>query len=581
MKLSKIELFYNTPFTDFQNTIHFKSNAERDKFFDNTYSRYSFKTQFNFIKDRLVLRANVMTEQTYGLNYMRFTSPFEDGRTYYCYIMETNYINNNTTEFGLVMDVIMTFCQGDISRYLKNIYLTRQTITQETQLNNKRWLQTNDDVLKFPKTYRHQSYVPWRQYYVIFCSSVDLTSDFGTEKNPKLKTSKGQTYDGVVSPLDLYVCKSLDQFNKVTTALSDYPWISQNLSNIAIVPGDLVDNNDLKPEENIQNDRLGKAQIFRFKDGAKTKTTHLDGISVGEKDMIERMGYDKGTPPYLLREEYSNIELDTWDGQRISIDPTFLPANKLDVYAQSMFGYHNEIRVIVDQYKSSENENSLKGLYRGTYANHAIILTNFDDIPILVDNYKLQKAETAHVRELNNQRQPSARWREITKSNDSLKDKFANAISLTSSLAGGVIKNALGMFTDEYEYYRTQKAELADKAISAPSVGNQNNSQSFNISAGIFGVTLKYSSIGSGYAKRIRRYHNTFGFDFQNQIQDAYSIESLPVMNYLKCTGNYVFPNVPSQFMQQIKATLENGVKFWVNKDNPNPFNQDLLENEA
>ena len=41
----------------------------------------------------------------------------------------------------------------------------------------------------------------------------------------------------------------------------------------------------------------------------------------------------------------------------------------------------------------------------------------------------------------------------------------------------GVASNAVGMLGNEYEYYRQQKAELEDKAISAPTVGSQNNSQ--------------------------------------------------------------------------------------------------------
>lgn len=46
---------------------------------------------------------------------------------------------------------------------------------------------------------------------------------------------------------------------------------------------------------------------------------------------------------------------------------------------------------------------------------------------------------------------------------------------------GGVAKNASSQFTSEWEYYRDQNAKFADLAISAPTVGEQNNSQSFNI----------------------------------------------------------------------------------------------------
>lgn len=52
-------------------------------------------------------------------------------------------------------------------------------------------------------------------------------------------------------------------------------------------------------------------------------------------------------------------------------------------------------------------------------------------------------------------------------------------------------------------------------AISAPSIGSQNNSQSFNMSKGIFGVTVRFASIGAENMERVLTYYNTFGFDFR------------------------------------------------------------------
>lgn len=581
MKLTEFEIFYNTPFTDFQNTIHFQSDKERDEYFSKTYKKRTFKSPFDFVKDRLVLKASVSTDKTYGANYLRFKNQYELGRWYYCYITNTVYINEKVTEFDLIVDTTMTFLQGDITKYLNNAYVDRQSLTSDDFKHYARWLMTNDDVLKFPKQYRHQSINPWHNYYVVFTTSVDLSSDFGSDKDPKLTTSSGQTYDGIVSPVNLYVCKSQDAFSKVTKILSKYPWISQNINNVAIIPGDVVDKSDLLEVKDIQNDDLGKAEIYHFKDGAKTKSVELDGLKFSLKTIKKNFDYKENFPEILMREEYASIELNSWDGQRLDIDPTFLPSKGLNIFAQSTFGYHNEIRCIIDQYQSS-GENSLKGLYRGSYANNAIIFSVFDDIPVLVDNYKLSMASNAHQRELANSRTISGRIREITdtsKNRDSIKDKLFNALTLTTSLSGHVAKNGLSMFNDEYEHYRDLNAQLADKAISAPSVGAQNNSQSFNISAGIFGITAKFTSIGEGYAEQVIRYHNTFGYDFQGHTVKVYPIDTMPKMNFLKVTGNFTIPDVPAQFVQQLQTVLENGVKFWKPTENGNPFDQDLLDN--
>lgn len=586
MKLTKIDLFYNTPFTDFQNTIHFDSEEERDEFFTDRYSMVSLELPFNFVRDRLVLNTRLTTEQVNGLNYLRFKNDFDNGRWYYCFVMGTSYINNGVTQVGLVVDTIMTFTQGDFTKYLNNVLVDRQSLDNDGYEKYRDWLMTNDDVLVFPKRYTAQKIEKWKDFYVVFQCSVDLESDFGSEDDPKLHTSEGQTYDGIVSPVDLYCMKSPSNFTTLMHNLKNYPWISQNINNVAMIPADVIDDDDLHRIKRASNAGINAAHVYKFKNNGRTKSVVMEDISFKQDELNELFGFDDGLPEWCMREEYTNIELNGWNGQRISLAPTFLPQKTgLRMVAQAIFGYHNEIRCFPDQYKSN-GENSINGLYRGTYANQAIIFDVFDDIPVLVDNYKLSKASTAHQRELGNQRTISGKINTALNPNASPKDRFYNAVEATTGFLGGglnplsIAKSALGQFTDEYEHYRDQNAQLADMAIAAPSVGAQNNSQSFNISAGIFGVTVKFSSIGERYMRQVMRYHGTFGFSFKGQNVPVESITSLPMMNFLKFTGNFNIPNVPSQFIQQLKTTFENGVKFWHNQNGlDNPFTQDLTYN--
>ena len=53
----------------------------------------------------------------------------------------------------------------------------------------------------------------------------------------------------------------------------------------------------------------------------------------------------------------------------------------------------------------------------------------FDDIPVLVDNYKLGKAQTAHQRALNNDRQISSRISDVMNPNKSLQDRFLSFLT--------------------------------------------------------------------------------------------------------------------------------------------------------
>lgn len=584
MKLTEIDFFYNTPFNDFQNFIHFNTDKERDNFFTGRYNMkvYEPARRFNFVKDRLELRTRLTTLETYGLNYLRFRSMFDNDRWYYARVMNVRYINDGVTALDLVLDVVTTFMQGDFTKDLGLVQVQRMSLAPNHIYKWRKWLMTNNDVLSFPKSYTRQFIEAWKNYFVVFTTSVSLLDDFGTDDDPKLKTSVGQTYDGIVSPVDLYCCKSQDDFTSLMKYLKDYPWISQNINNVAIIPSEVVDEKDLEKVKDAKQDGINSANIYQFKNKGKTRSFVMNNITLPKENFDEYFNFDDSVPFWALRQEYANIELNAWNGQQVTLAPIFLPDYGLRMIAQSTFGYHNEIRCFPDQYKD-DGENSISGLYRGTYINQGITFDVFDDIPVLVDNYKLGKAQTAHQRALNNDRQISSRISDVMNPNKSLQDRFFNAVSLTTSLAGGgvlgVAKNALGQFTSEWEYYRDQNAKFADMAISAPSVGSQNNSQSFNMSKGIFGVTVRFASIGTENMERVLTYYNTFGFDFSGQLLHLEKPDTLPMLNYYQFAGNWVLPGVPPQFMEQLKVQCQNGIKLWKNNGTDNPFTQNTRFN--
>ena len=581
MKLTEIQLLKNTPFTDLVNTIHFESDTERDLFFNSHYDKITFENKFDMVKDRLTIQAPLSPGQTYGVNYARFRSEYDNNKWYYCFVTNCEYVNDRVMNVYMMIDTVMTFLQGDFTPFLSNVQVLRQSLNMSSFSKYKDYLLTNSDVLKFPKRYRYQALQGWKEQCVVFTSSVSLASDFGNEDNPKLRTSAGQTYDSVVSPVDLYLCSSQSVFSSIMTVLSNYPWISQNINNVAIVPADMVDQKDFENFHSEKTPALNQVGFYQLKNGGKTKTQKLEQISSTMDQINERLFGNENVPDFVKREEYGNLTLTDWSGQTVDYNPAFLPSDGLQVFGQSTFGYHNEIRVFADRYQSDQ-ENSIDGLWRGAYTMNGLIFDQFDDIPVLVDNYKLSYAQSAHQRALANSKTISGRLNQITSPNTSIKDKIYNSVALTTSLYSksplGVASNAVGMLGNEYEYYRQQKAELEDKAISAPTVGSQNNSQAFNIAKGVYGVTVKYQSISENDLQQVIKYHALFGFEFK-QVVPVEKVDTCKKCNFLQCTGNFSLRNVPSTFMPQLKATLENGVRFWKNNNTENPFSQSLHDN--
>ena len=137
MKLTNFVFYKNTPFTDFSNTILFDSNKQRDNYFRNTFETYSFvDMRFNFIRDRGTIEVPISYEEFSGINYCKFTSDFEPDVTYYAYVMDYRYMNDNNIEVSLLIDGIMTFCQGDTLSKFNNLSVTRKHLSRN-EYNNK------------------------------------------------------------------------------------------------------------------------------------------------------------------------------------------------------------------------------------------------------------------------------------------------------------------------------------------------------------------------------------------------------------------------------------------------------------
>src|SRR5699024_12748088 len=71
-------------------------------------------------------------------------------------------------------------------------------------------------------------------------SSCSFTMDVVDVDDPKVETSEGLKFDKISIPLNLYVVKQ-DDFPKLMSALAPYPWISQNIRSVSLVPAVLLE----------------------------------------------------------------------------------------------------------------------------------------------------------------------------------------------------------------------------------------------------------------------------------------------------------------------------------------------------
>ena len=159
MHYTQFVFYANTPFMNAAKTIHFRSNAERDRFFDEKMIAFEIlkysSEKFNMVRDRLVVSVdwrfdygpnnlNTNGRTMIGVNYCYFYDSNTNKRMY-CQVVKTEYINDTVTKFYLSVDILMTYFQGDFTNKIGNVHIKRQHLTKSVYDKNKYCISNSDN----------------------------------------------------------------------------------------------------------------------------------------------------------------------------------------------------------------------------------------------------------------------------------------------------------------------------------------------------------------------------------------------------------------------------------------------------
>lgn len=581
MKTTEFVFFYDTPFTDYQNTVHFSSNSERDNYFlnGNHFNSISYRNQpFNFIRDRSQVKLYMKWEKAQGINYCTFLSDFEN-RRYYAFVNAIEFLNDEVIQMTLVIDTIMTYTQGRVLENLNSVNVLRQHLSRSSYNYMLPSLRNNDDVIKASNKYYVANFLEqFGGNYVLFQSSADLSKDFGSKKEPNLDSSKGATYDNITSPVNLYVMTYSD-FNTFMDKMSKYPWITQNFQKIQLIPEKFIDSSDLV-SVSTKEDITG---LKTLKNGATSNQWGLGNLTVSFSRLQEFLGVNQDELRHLVRNEYMTVELYSWNGDALLIDAGKIKENTgLKFNTRSIIGYHNEVRVYPLDYNSGDVEQPIKTttgrtlIDTGSFLNTAMTFDSFAEVPILIDNGILGQSQQANRVKNAESKLITNRAKNIATGSDP-KSKFYDSASIISNISPTQL---FSKFNDEYDFYKDQQAEYKDLALQPPTTTSSEMGNAFQIANGINGLTMKIGVPSPADVETIAKYYYMFGFEINDPYTRIDPIDSMTVCNYLRISGTYTIPGIDATLIDQMKALLEGGVRFWHNDGSHNPMQQNIQANK-
>lgn len=591
-------IFYrNTPFLNFNNTIHFKSNEERDNFFlhGNHYDKlpYTLNTAFNFVRDRSALRATIPYHELAGVNYCTFFSEFDNVRMY-AYVTEYKYISDGVTEISLLIDPVMTYTQGDVLNTLINIDVKRQHLTQATYEQNLKELKNNDDVLQTKTlSYFYEDLMTFDDFNMIIVSAVNLYEDFGTMEAPRVNSPFGTTFDGITSPLDLYIIPR-ENFDDFMRYFIRAPWITQNFLRIVKYPKGFISNDDIRHIDNpLSNHPMLYTPRKNFYSDYQGEL--YDGFNKSMSELYEIFGIDEEQEAHLLRSEYCTAEFYAYDGNELLVDLGQLDEETGIVFEfDSVLGYENKLAMYPKNYRVSDyhrsNNNDPKRA--GSYLNDSLIFDKFDEIPVLLDTANYNKAMTAYQRSYQEDQYNKSFMRGVASLGGSVLTGLAvggvagGAIGGISKISEGfslLTNNPVfslgGMVSDRNSYYEGRKADEQTLKLQASKASPHTNNYALQEANGNFGVTCKFSRPEFHEREEISKYYKALGFKWERENDFLDDVHSMSICNYVQFSGNWQLPNVDIALNKVLQGIFESGVTLWHNDNTGYPMIKDVYNN--
>lgn len=208
-------------------------------------------TDCTMAKYGLPVRLPVPFAQASRYNYLIATNDydFDMPRSWYYFVQTCDYINANTTQLNIQLDVWQSF-QHDIQ--LGNAYVERGHVGVANENAWKDWGKTYLDLPEGLDTGKctvltnelwkplmdvaERDGVKHTSYGLIIVSTTDLEADTGTKNNPVVNTATGSAFESQLNGTSMYYLDTPADIVTFFTGGMNAPWVTQGICGIYAVP---------------------------------------------------------------------------------------------------------------------------------------------------------------------------------------------------------------------------------------------------------------------------------------------------------------------------------------------------------
>lgn len=304
-------------------------------------------TDCTMAKYGLPVRLPIPFAQASQYNYLIATNDydFDTPRSWYYFIQTCDYVNANTTQLNIQLDVWQSF-QHDIT--LGNAYVERGHVGVA---NENQWRDYGKTYLDLPEgldtgkstVLVNESWTPLMGagsgdvygFGLLIISTTNLLRNPGTKDNPTIHSAVGSFFESQANGTEVYYLDNPWDIFKVFDAGTEYPWVTQGICGIYAVPP--IPGSLLRTDAVKITDMFGKNAGFQggcwLVKGAATSSTSRYADIINLKNfrdsfrLPDRYRYLKK----FLTAPYAYIECSCLNGTVITYEPEQIPSADLIV----------------------------------------------------------------------------------------------------------------------------------------------------------------------------------------------------------------------------------------------------------
>ena len=411
----------------YRDIVKWDKNAQQEYF--NRLNGIEF-TNCTMSKYGLPVRLPVPFAQASQYNYLIATNDydFDTPRSWYYFIQACDYINANTTQLNIQLDVWQSF-QHDIQ--LGNAYVERGHVGVANENAWKDWGKTYLDLPEGLDTGKctvltNELWKPLMgvvdghnlKFGIIILSTTSLSVDSGTKDNPTIQSASGSFFESQANGTEVYYLDNPLDIGRFFDGGATSPWVTQGICGIFAVPSlpDRLTRWGAKVTELFGKDAHFIGNCWKMGASATDSSDRYDDI-INIKDfrtmfhLPERYKYLKK----FLTAPYAYVECSCLNGTVVTYEPEQIPSAdliireswnyappspRLNFYAR---GYHASN---IGERKPLPNGLGLP-IDTGEMLNASFGITNFPTFMAVNNGSALALANSAYTRQY---AQQSAEW---------------------------------------------------------------------------------------------------------------------------------------------------------------------------